>query len=241
MGCGRNLIWRSHRADPSPIGILPHPTSAKKKSRQQKLAADLRAWALPGFAVLTAIGTLRPTGRRPAISENLIYGAEGSRTPGLCSAIAALSQLSYSPVTGARQRTCHPVALRLLNDTTPLARGRTVDTKSTRAWPEVNQSATRRVESTRVTRSAASAYLPRSPSTPVTGKSWNPWGCGPVDRSRPIGTRDYGSSAAPNVGRGETRGERGVMEGNPSRLTETAVSRSWNRGVPFWACCCAAI
>ena len=26
-----------------------------------------------------------------------IYGAEGSRTPDLCSAIAALSQLSYSP------------------------------------------------------------------------------------------------------------------------------------------------
>ena len=33
--------------------------------------------------------------------ENL-YGAEGSRTPGLCSAIAALSQLSYSPESGAR-------------------------------------------------------------------------------------------------------------------------------------------
>src|SRR5688572_9561171 len=84
----------------------------------------------PGFAVLTAIGTLRPTGRRPAISENLIYGAEGSRTPGLCSAIAALSQLSYSPEIGVRY-TLPAISTRShsgFNDTTPLSRGRTVDT-----------------------------------------------------------------------------------------------------------------
>ena len=65
-----------------------------------------------------------PDGGR--LSEN-IYGAEGSRTPDLCSAIAALSQLSYSPARSAPPFT-YPVALRSFNDTTPLARGRTVDT-----------------------------------------------------------------------------------------------------------------
>ena len=34
-----------------------------------------------------------------------IYGGEGSRTPGLCSAIAALSQLSYTPGWSAPQLT----------------------------------------------------------------------------------------------------------------------------------------
>ena len=56
------------------------------------------------------IGTLRPTARRAGPTFVVRYssigprstgaeadGAEGSRTPDLCSAIAALSQLSYSP------------------------------------------------------------------------------------------------------------------------------------------------
>ena len=34
----------------------------------------------------------------PEPCHSLQYGAEGSRTPDLCSAIAALSQLSYSPI-----------------------------------------------------------------------------------------------------------------------------------------------
>src|SRR4051812_16271596 len=62
------------------------------------------------FATLAVIGTLRPTDRRRAficLARNIpfptqIYhanGAEGDRTPDLCSAIAALSQLSYSPET----------------------------------------------------------------------------------------------------------------------------------------------
>jgi hypothetical protein len=63
-----------------------------------------------GFATRAVIGTLRPTERRRATSfsrhscrnadqpaELGHHGAEGSRTPDLCSAIAALSQLSYSP------------------------------------------------------------------------------------------------------------------------------------------------
>ena len=89
-------------ADLLSIGSLPHPTSHihQQKRRQHQPAADSVTWGLPGFAVHTAIGTLRPTGRRPAVSR--IYGAEGSRTPDLCSAIAALSQLSYSPAIGAR-------------------------------------------------------------------------------------------------------------------------------------------
>jgi hypothetical protein len=50
----------------------------------------------------------------------------------------------------------------------------------------------------------------------------------------------YGASA-PSEGRLAGMGERGVIEGRPSRLTETAVSRSWKRGVaPFVAACCAA-
>jgi hypothetical protein len=40
----------------------------------------------------------------------------------------------------------------------------------------------------------------------------------------------YGSSAAPNVGRGEEIGVRDAIEGMPSRLTETGASRSWKRG-----------
>ena len=36
-----------------------------------------------------------PLWKRPI--ANSLYGAEGDRTPDLCSAIAALSQLSYSP------------------------------------------------------------------------------------------------------------------------------------------------
>src|SRR5919199_844343 len=49
------------------------------------------------------IGTLRPTERGgktcsfTAFTHRWCYGAEGNRTPDLCSAIAALSQLSYSP------------------------------------------------------------------------------------------------------------------------------------------------
>jgi hypothetical protein len=59
------------------------------------------AW---GTATRAVIGTLRPTERRRAnlpkrkpCRMKRPNGAEGSRTPDLCSAIAALSQLSYSP------------------------------------------------------------------------------------------------------------------------------------------------
>src|SRR5688572_20606889 len=75
--------------------------------------------------------------RTAAGSTGKIYGAEGSRTPDLCSAIAALSQLSYSPESGARQPFYSFRSHSGFNDTTPLARGRTVDTKAIRAGPEV--------------------------------------------------------------------------------------------------------
>ena len=94
----------------------------KRLSLGGRFGSDMR----PGFAVLTAIGTLRPTGRRPAIL--MIYGAEGSRTPDLCSAIAALSQLSYSPSKKGARHPAKPGRTPVFNDTTPLARGRTVDT-----------------------------------------------------------------------------------------------------------------
>src|SRR5690606_24623253 len=40
----------------------------------------------------------------PRGTEWIFYGAEGDRTPDLCSAIAALSQLSYSPAGPQRTR-----------------------------------------------------------------------------------------------------------------------------------------
>jgi hypothetical protein len=176
--------------------------------------------------VLTAIGTLRPTGRRPAYRT--IYGAEGSRTPDLCSAIAALSQLSYSPEK-ERAALLNPVALRSFNDTTPLARGRTVDTKSTRASPEVNQSYARRTLKFHVTpcqtvgsRPAAVSHYERN-----RGPSRHRLRTSLKVRSEIL---PYGSSAAPNVGRGEEIGVRDAIEGMPSRLTETGASRSWKRG-----------
>src|SRR5712671_6067866 len=60
-------------------------------------------------AAHAVFGTLRPTERRRAETQNwrtpcqssttYFDGAEGDRTPDLCSAIAALSQLSYSPAS----------------------------------------------------------------------------------------------------------------------------------------------
>ncbi len=49
------------------------------------------------WATRAVIGTLRPTEQRRAMLCKSHYGAEGNRTPDLCSAIAALYQLSYSP------------------------------------------------------------------------------------------------------------------------------------------------
>jgi hypothetical protein len=55
----------------------------------------------PKRATRAVIGTSCPTDRRRA-SLNFRSGAEGDRTPDLCSAIAALSQLSYSPAITRR-------------------------------------------------------------------------------------------------------------------------------------------
>ncbi len=44
--------------------------------------------------VLPTSGGLQPG---ETTAHSILYGAEGDRTPDLCSAIAALSQLSYSP------------------------------------------------------------------------------------------------------------------------------------------------
>ena len=68
---------------------------------------------------LLAIGTLRPTGREAQTARNAAralmqvarHGAEGSRTPDLCSAIAALSQLSYSPSATRATSTAAAIAL----------------------------------------------------------------------------------------------------------------------------------
>src|SRR5438874_9923270 len=65
-------------------------------------AANLFGGHPPKRATHAVIGTLRPTERRRASFKfQKSSGAEGDRTPDLCSAIAALSQLSYSPATNA--------------------------------------------------------------------------------------------------------------------------------------------
>src|ERR1043166_2287533 len=64
-------------------------------------------------ATRAVIGTLRPTEQRRAIicqRGGLANGAEGDRTPDLCSAIAALSQLSYSPLPELREFAATPFA-----------------------------------------------------------------------------------------------------------------------------------
>src|SRR6266576_1013194 len=62
----------------------------------------------PNRATHAVIGTLRPTERRRAANQfSKSSGAEGDRTPDLCSAIAALSQLSYSPAR-TRQTVLEP-------------------------------------------------------------------------------------------------------------------------------------
>ena len=61
----------------------------------------------------------------------MIYGAEGDRTPDLCIANAALSQLSYSPSYREARRLVPPVALRL--NVRPRVGGAGVDPKATPA------------------------------------------------------------------------------------------------------------
>ena len=58
-------------------------------------------------------------------------GAEGDRTPDLCIANAALSQLSYSPSYAEARRIVPPVALRL--NVRPRVGGAGVDPKATPA------------------------------------------------------------------------------------------------------------
>ena len=77
-------------------------------------------------ATHAGIGPLRPTAERradlAATTESRNSGAEGDRTPDLCSAIAALSQLSYSPsIPAGRWRLVkrRPVALRSLQRQAP--------------------------------------------------------------------------------------------------------------------------
>src|ERR1700730_14995367 len=58
----------------------------------------------PNRATHAVIGTLRPTDRRRAANQfSKTSGAEGDRTPDLCSAIAALSEVTNSP--GRTRRT----------------------------------------------------------------------------------------------------------------------------------------
>jgi hypothetical protein len=79
------------------------PVDAPKNrnaANSRESAANLFGGRPPNRATHAVIGTLRPTERRrAAINFQLrtFNGAEGDRTPDLCSAIAALSQLSYSP------------------------------------------------------------------------------------------------------------------------------------------------
>ena len=75
------------------------------------------------------IGTIRPTepGRKPlaknagAGEAGSLYGAEGARTPDLCNANAALSQLSYSPAV-TMNASGQPSPVRSITKA-PIARG----------------------------------------------------------------------------------------------------------------------
>ena len=68
------------------------PGHEKKAGRQIHWIHRPISWATHAV-----IGTLRPTEQRRAMLCQSHNGAEGNRTPDLCSAIAALYQLSYSP------------------------------------------------------------------------------------------------------------------------------------------------
>jgi hypothetical protein len=88
----RERVKLSHRypAKEAEIVSRRRPVAAKRLN----LAADARAEAEAARRPLALLE------RRfsPAISIVWIGGAAGNRTPDLCSAIAALSHLSYSPV-----------------------------------------------------------------------------------------------------------------------------------------------
>ena len=130
-----------------------------------------------------------------------MYGAEGSRTPGLCSAIAALSQLSYSPATERAKPSQSPGRTPVLT-TRPRSRGAGT-LNETYPYLTGSQPATtsttprRRTTSGPVTAFVTGAYLPGPNSAPPSGCA----GCSPDGRGLYAGT---------------------------SRLIVTARSRSWN-------------
>ena len=72
------------------------------------------------------------------ITNPNIYGAEGDRTPDLCNANAALSQLSYSPSLPKARHSLTTAALRR-NETAPRGRDRRLFKRS-RIPPEVKRS-----------------------------------------------------------------------------------------------------
>src|SRR5512140_469202 len=107
-------------------------------------------------ATRAVIGTLRPTEQRRAITESrwcdtwplelsvlpdqganpsrnpfeptlpALYGAEGARTPDLCNANAALSQLSYSPALARASGECFSAAPVSQTETAPQPSGAAV-------------------------------------------------------------------------------------------------------------------
>src|SRR5687768_475808 len=90
------------------------PPGLGSPGRAKKDAHDYSSWALPllgsnqdspdpesGVLPVTPRGSeSSQCGLEPHLLQ--LYGAEGDRTPDLCSAIAALSQLSYSPDKGRK-------------------------------------------------------------------------------------------------------------------------------------------
>jgi hypothetical protein len=93
--------------------------SYRTAAGNHRIAVD----AAPGI-----IGTIRPTepGRKPSRlillepEAGSLYGAEGARTPDLCNANAALSQLSYSPAV--KNASGNPNPVRSITKA-PIARG----------------------------------------------------------------------------------------------------------------------
>ena len=151
---GRCLAVRSGSCDQVPRGLTP-PSHSPCRAHHKKAASPTTRGLLSTVSCLghrhwnstsyrTAPGT--PTVCHSTLTASLaslFYGAEGNRTPDLCSAIAALSQLSYSPANQPRDRarpTGEPpsVALGRLNRRKPRKRGSSL-TSLTGHAPKVNE------------------------------------------------------------------------------------------------------
>ena len=97
------------------------PLDMNKNAASVKLSGAICVSDWPGHPVLPRTPSLELSvlpnggGQIPGLARSMptdydIDGAEGDRTPDLCIANAALSQLSYSPASALVRDVCYPVA-----------------------------------------------------------------------------------------------------------------------------------